>query len=490
MVETVTTPQTEEDQDYVLTRDVQPLQQLCAGDFADIGVSVFHSLCIDWKSLRISGNDTLALCVCDSVLLDCVPDIQKLDPLLNLQIDPDSEIQYFQEECYWSPAIVEDIPVNPVAVNCSSDCYVSFDILTFGGEKLYTMAMLMADNFLLQRRHVQSLVFLKYVCLMAFCSSLFSGAAANELIITNQSLQPDCIDWFGVKRRDCPLKNTWPSEWAELNKSCCSGHPGTLLHCQQGYLDNDRGQYNFPACLAVVTAPEGQRAVLEKSQSGEPELVLKPCEPGTYQSVARNSSDIGYSYCTQVQSKCQGDGMEILCRGGTTQNNRCTCRQGYKPTGPDSCLAGFEEENVKCFCEVMTCAAGFHALHNLTERMQPLCSDWNGTVRFVCVPIFSTVSPGSGSDDNGSGTDVSGSSENPGTGRTGSPVLPQVPAHAPGKDGGGVFFKMFFEVLAIVAMLAFVVGIVIYGITTYRRARGEKVAGQESSASLVSVSST
>ena len=201
----------------------------------------------------------------------------------------------------------------------------------------------------------------------------------SELIRTDQPLPPECLE--RIRKWDCPFKDTFKSEWGELNALCCSGFPTDVLHCQRGHLfpgGNGSYSYDFPACLHEQIVLAGYAGRLDNS-TGSPRFLHEPCKPSWYEDKDRKSSEVLYPYCTKRKSICSGEGQVYLTRGDTSHNALCTCRRGYKPDS-DACLAGFDNDS-HCGCKVdRFCPPGQRVV-------------WKSEVEFLCLDLPTTPTP-------------------------------------------------------------------------------------------------
>ena len=285
-----------------------------------------------------------------------------------------------------------------------------------------------------------------FPCLLLCCC--IYGASGSELIQTEQVLPEACLKWFTVDLQDCPVKVDSEREWADLNSTCCSAFPGTVLHCQRGYFTPaELGQYNFPACLADEKVPAGHAIKLEKDPSGMPRLIQVPCSSSKFANKARKSSDFTLPYCTETRSSCSGPGQEKFCLGSPTSDDRCTCRAGYRPHA-DHCLPSFTD-NGPCVCKVMFCPPGQCAARTPAQLEPGTCSDLklNGSaVQFTCTPC--PTSPASLAPPDSSSTDIKGTGEKPENSTT--PVRTLV---KPVDEMGAGYKVLFFLCIGICVML-------------------------------------
>ena len=239
-----------------------------------------------------------------------------------------------------------------------------------------------------------------FPCLLLFC--FIYGVSGSKLKCMKQILPEACLELFTVDLMDCPVKVESEKEWADLNSTCCSAFPGTVLHCQRGYFTSaELGQYNFPACLVDEKVPAGHAIKLETDPSGMPRLVQVQCSSSKFANKARKSSDVTFPYCTEPRSSCSGEGQKKFCLGSPTSDDRCTCRAGYRPHA-DHCLHSFTD-NVLCVC-VRLCSA-----HTPAQLKPGTCSDLklNGSaVQFTCTPC--PTSPASLAPPVSSSTDIKG----------------------------------------------------------------------------------
>ena len=224
------------------------------------------------------------------------------------------------------------------------------------------------------------------LALLLFCC--FSQASPSELHTTTQALPQACTDWFTMDLKDCPEKDVWPKEWDKLNTMCCPDFPGTVLHCQRRSFENG-DPYNFPACLPEQTVPAGQAGMLETDSDGNPKFVTRPCIFSYFEDTDRMSSGVAFPYCTQPKSECSGDGQELLCHGGPTGDDSCSCAAGYQPRA-DRCLgAGFSYDD-GCECVPMSCPPSQCAVRTPSHLEPAPCADRKQAVHFVCLACPST----------------------------------------------------------------------------------------------------
>ena len=124
-----------------------------------------------------------------------------------------------------------------------------------------------------------------FPCLLLFC--FIYGVSGSKLKWTKQILPEACLEWFTIDLMDCPVKVESEKEWADLNSTCCSAFPGTVLQCQRGYFTPaELGQYNFPACLVDEKVPAGHAIKLETDPSGMPRLIQVQCSSSKFANKA------------------------------------------------------------------------------------------------------------------------------------------------------------------------------------------------------------
>lgn len=224
---------------------------------------------------------------------------------------------------------------------------------------------------------------------LLFCCC-FCGASAGVLNKTNQELPSACYDW--IIENDCASKD-FLKEWEELNSRCCSAFPGTVLHCQKGYLTPaERGQYNFPACLPDENVPAGQTCRLDTDHTEKPELKKLSCNSSAeFEDADRNSSGVTYPYCTKPRSRCNRVGQVKLCNGGPSADDLCTCRVGYLPSPRNRLWFTGQDASV---CEPMACPIGLCPGRTPAQEEPVMCKDLKldgSAVHFSCTACPSTA---------------------------------------------------------------------------------------------------
>ena len=283
---------------------------------------------LDWKSV----------CACEQAQEK--PLKKKQDKIFGVQIDPEYDIAHGKEASEGSSKPMRDRKVHQRQNGCghSHKRVMSQKLTTRLKRKIRRPMRLYWHHFI-------TVVTLMFLECMGRCQ-----VGGSELIRTDQPLPPECLQW--IRKWDCPLKDTFKSEWGDLNALCCSGFPTDVLHCQQGHLfpgDNGSYSHDFPACLHEQIVLAGYAGRLDNS-TGSPRFLTELCEPSWYEDKDRNSSEVLYPYCTKRKSICSGEGQVYLTRGDTSHNALCTCGSGYKPDS-DTCLAGFDDDS-HCGCEV------------------------------------------------------------------------------------------------------------------------------------------
>ncbi|KAL8593058.1 hypothetical protein ACOMHN_017984 [Nucella lapillus] len=248
-------------------------------------------------------------------------------------------------------------------------------------------------------RHVLSLIrnlFLKgcktkvvYMMFGVVLMGMVSGSEGARLITSNQKLPPACVDWFLHRGEDCPIKANWDPSWNNLygvlNETCCSGFPGTQLHCQRN------GSTNFPACLPDQPVPPGHSGRLDKDTEGNPQFVLVPCDPHKAFEPARTvSSNITFPHCLHQKSRCRGEGVEVLCHGGGSADDLCVCSVGYMPG--DAGCNNFTGNDV-CWCEAFSCPPSQAPQHSVRQVGPCLNLTSQVFVNTTCVTDLSPVTP-------------------------------------------------------------------------------------------------
>ncbi|KAK7114076.1 uncharacterized protein [Littorina saxatilis] len=286
----------------------------------------------------------------------------------------------------------------------------------FTARVLITLAYLtcMYKPFTLTLRHVFALVkhllcFLFMVlCLVSsqtvtpkpwtlvILSALFCQGSAG-LVTSNQKFLPVCVR--SIESYDCPIKSHSLKEWKNMNKTCCSGFPGTVLVCQKGH-DLIGNSYNFPACLPDKLDPPGNFGNLSKDDRDNPVFLVLPCNATTeFEDKERLRSDATFPQCRR-KSKCDGEGQELLCKSDSMQDDLCTCAEGFFTT-PGSCEQGFTQHD-HCNCHEKLCHSGLVPARTTLPPEPRLCSELicpGFAVQSRCIkptttPVPSTPPPG------------------------------------------------------------------------------------------------
>lgn len=176
---------------------------------------------------------------------------------------------------------------------------------------------------------------------------------------SSQDLPPKCWEQFERVATECPSQDLPKDKlyWSKLSAVCCGSYPRTTLHCQQSYTDTGSLAI-FPACLTKTTVPMGHYGVLRENASGYPEFTTQPCGSDSYEDVDRPSDRLYHPYCTKHKTNCGGEGQQLFCRGGPSEDNRCVCGEGFR-TAPDSdtCRRGHFQDG-GCTCVREECPQG------------------------------------------------------------------------------------------------------------------------------------
>ncbi|KAK7471605.1 hypothetical protein BaRGS_00035768 [Batillaria attramentaria] len=244
----------------------------------------------------------------------------------------------------------------------------------------------------LKKRHVISLVLL---------AMLTSYSTANPAYnSTSQQLPEEC--WDSIKRlQECPHPDTsFDRPWTDMNRKCCAGFPGTLLHCQQETSPEGFVLWIFPACLEEVITSNGTSVKLDVGVDGGPALTIFNCS-GKWDDEDRRSSQIREADCGHAYSKidcAEEKGWLKLCDGGGRNDDRCICAPEYEPEGlsrknlHENCIKGFNEHsNPSCFCKHKPCPPG--QMRNITILKGLTCDDFDlwPAPNYTCIPIPTTA---------------------------------------------------------------------------------------------------
>ena len=162
----------------------------------------------------------------------------------------------------------------------------------------------------------------------------------------------DCDDHF-KEYNSCPTILNY--DW--LNQICC-GHVRNKLHCVSDY--NVTEYYITYGCAEDSLIEKGHGMRLIKQSNGELLKVPIPCDNSTYEESDRNSSSVRHAYCINIKGRCNAEGEQLGCQGGTTSDNGCACAPDYEPvcesaSGQNS---RFFEQHDLCKCVFRPCNNG------------------------------------------------------------------------------------------------------------------------------------
>ena len=189
--------------------------------------------------------------------------------------------------------------------------------------------------------------------------------------------------------QECPDFN---SEYETLNKMCCQGFGGAVLHCLS-HFDTDKERYILSvSCMPDSTVPAGEYLTII-SRNGLPKKVVQTCPPGHFEPKDRKSSQIRHPSC-QSKTPCNAtEGQQILCDRGPVGQDLCMCSPGYEPkywnmpTSP--CKGGFDP-NYPCICDKVPCPPG--TARNISYGSLPDSECQKKiSIDYACINISSTV---------------------------------------------------------------------------------------------------
>lgn len=196
---------------------------------------------------------------------------------------------------------------------------------------------------------------------------------------TTQVLPPQCTQRFN--KTACFPRDHQEEErkWSTISSFCCKDYPETILHCKQ-----KSGDYTLNvllACLPRTSVPSGRYGVLGISKTGYPEFKTFTCDTNSYETTERQSDDHSIDICRDLKTRCSGKGQRLLCRGGSTQDDRCTCEDGYIPS-PDNadCRKGVFTDR-QCICVEDQCPLGM--ARNIPSLQNDSCA-MKGELDYTC----------------------------------------------------------------------------------------------------------
>ena len=158
---------------------------------------------------------------------------------------------------------------------------------------------------------------------------------------------------------------------------CCGHIPGTVLHCQSN------GGPPSISCLKNTTVAKGTYIEIV-NKDGLPVKVTHPCDDDSYEPNDRGSSSVTHPYCTNPKTKCQGEGQQLLCSGGPTQDNQCRCMPGWR----SDCSRGFTGDDL-CSCNRLPCPSGTDRNITYQKGREPTCPAEAEAIplNYTCVTI-------------------------------------------------------------------------------------------------------
>ena len=253
------------------------------------------------------------------------------------------------------------------------------------------------ERFHSQVRSVLNAVMLKcnskiaklLVYFLIFGSALQIVASQPIMVeFKGQILPWQCRSHF-TDTQECPHFN---SEYETLNKMCCQGFGGAVLHCLS-HFDTDAERYILLiSCLPDSTVPAGKYLTIIP-HNGLPQKVVQTCPPGHFERKERKSSQIRHPYC-QSKTQCNAtEGQQILCDRGPVGQDLCRCSPGYElkywnmPTSP--CKGGFDS-NSHCVCNKVPCPPGTARNISYGSLADSECQK-KISIDYACINISSTV---------------------------------------------------------------------------------------------------
>ena len=214
---------------------------------------------------------------------------------------------------------------------------------------------------------------------------------ATTLLSPTQPLSEQCIHLFSSTfGNDCPLSLTKlpyfiKQYYKPLNTTCCSGFPGTVFHCQTDHFDNGKGdQYTMLGCMPPVTVPRGFLGRISAYNTEKPYFRTVRDNDSPYtERFDRPSWKVPHPYhFSHFKSKCNGVGQEMFCRGTDGDDNLCTCREGFQPSGD-----GAFTDNSVWACVEMVCPPGSAPSRSSVEGDVACKNLYDGQYpQFTCSP--------------------------------------------------------------------------------------------------------